>query len=142
MEREEIIKKILGGRYEEGREIANIVLDYVTKNPDWRNGVVVSGLYKDSVMNAITAAVREVYGHELGFYMDKTRKREFIDVRQMSMYLLRKESGFSFHEIGEIFGKHHSSVIAACNNVKGLLEVSKPYAHDFGILEESFKKYL
>lgn len=142
MEREDIIKVILGERCEEGREIANIVLDYVEKHPDWKTGGTTKKLYKNSVLNALNQAIYECYGHDLEYYSSKSRKREFVDVRQMAMYLYHEETGFSLNEVGEIFNKHHSTVIFAYNNVKDLIKFDRGYARDFKTLKESFKKYL
>lgn len=142
MEKEDIIKIILGERYEEGREIANIVLDYMEQHPDFRIEGAKRKLYKNSVLNALNQAIIECYGHDLDYYSSKSRKREFVDVRQMAMYLYHEETGFSLHEVGEIFNKHHSTVIFAYNNVRNLMKIDRGYARDFDTLKESFKKYL
>lgn len=142
MEREDIVKTILGERYEEGREVADIVLDYVEKNPGWRAGGTPRKLYKDSVLNALDRAICECYGHDLEYYSSRSRKREFVDVRQMAMYLYHEETGYSLNEVGEIFGKHHSTVIFAYNSVKDLIRFDRGYKKDFETLKETFKKYL
>lgn len=142
MEREDIIKVILGERCEEGREIANIVLDYVEKHPDWKTGGTTKKLYKNSVLNALNQAIYECYGHDLEYYSSKSRKREFVDVRQMAMHLYHEATGFSLHEVGEIFHKHHSTVIFAYNQVENLLSYDRAFSKDYELLEETFKKYL
>lgn len=137
---EELIKIILGDRYEEGKEIAEIVLDYVDKNPDWRR--TEKKVYKNSVLDALNNAVIEVFGHPLDYYDTKCRKRECVEVRQMAMYLYHDTTGFSLHEVGEIFHKHHSTVIFAYNQVKNLLSYDRAFSKDYELLEETFKKYL
>lgn len=140
MEREDIIKVILGERCEEGREIANIVLDYVEKHPDWRR--TKKKVYKNSVLDALDKAVVEVFGHPLEYYDTKCRKRECVEVRQMAMHLYHEATGFSLHEVGEIFHKHHSTVIFAYNQVENLLSYDRAFSKDYELLEETFKKYL
>jgi hypothetical protein len=132
MEREELIKIILGERYEEGREIAEIVLNYVDKNPDW--GRTEKKVYKNSVLDALDKAVVEVFGHPLEYYDTKCRK--------MAMHLYHEATGFSLREVGEIFHKHHSTVIFANNQVENLLAHDRAFSKDYGLLEETFKKYL
>ena len=140
MEREELIKIILGERYEEGREIAEIVLNYVDKNPDW--GRTEKKVYKNSVLDALYKAVVEVFGHPLEYYDTKCRKRECVEVRQMAIHLYHEATGFSLREVGEIFHKHHSTVIFANNQVENLLAHDRAFSKDYGLLEETFKKYL
>lgn len=140
MEREELIKIILGERYEEGKEIAEKVLDFVDKNPDWRR--TEKKVYKNSVLDALGKAVVEVFGHPLEYYDTKCRKRECVEVRQMAMHLYHEATGFSLHEVGEIFHKHHSTVIFAYNQVENLLSYGRAFSNDYELLEETFKKYL
>lgn len=140
MEREELIKIILGERYEEGKEIAEKVLDFVDKNPDCRR--TEKKVYKNSVLDALGKAVVEVFGHPLEYYDTKCRKRECVEVRQMAMHLYHEATGYSLHEVGEIFHKHHSTVIFAYNQVKNLLSYDRAFSKDYELLEETFKKYL
>lgn len=99
-------------------------------------------LYKNQVFEALNKAVKEVYGHDLNHYMQRCRQREFVEVRQMAMYLYRKVTGFSLHEIGKIFGKHHATIIWAIRHVKDLRSVDVAFSKDFNTLQETFKKYL
>lgn len=99
-------------------------------------------LYKNQVFDALNKAVEKVYGHDLNHYMQRCRQREFVEVRQMAMYLYRQETGFSLHEIGKIFGKHHATIIFAIKQVEGLRSVDVAFSRDFSILQETFKKYL
>jgi len=46
-----------------------------------------------------------------------SRKKEVSESRQIAMYLVRKLAGKSFKEIGELFGREHSTVIY---NIKAL----------------------
>lgn len=140
MDKDIIIRNILGERYEEGKEIAEIVIDYIEKHPNWKGSS--KALYKDTILKALNSAIYEVYGHKLEYYLAKSRKREMVDVRHMAMYLYHEQTGFSLNEVGGIFGKHHSSVLFAYNNVENLRRNNKMYAKDFKTLKETFKKYL
>lgn len=142
MDREALIKIILKDRYEEGREIANIVLDYVSKNSDWRRGEGEKFLFKNYVLDALDKAIYDIYGHGLDFYLNDCREREYVQVRQMAMYLFHKETGYSSNEVGEIFGRNHATVLFAYDKVERNLKIYKPFAKDFRTLEKALKKYL
>lgn len=139
---EELIKIILGERYEEGREIAEIVLDYVAKNPDWRSEIAKKKVYKNSVLDALNKAVVEVFGHPLEYYDTKCRKRECVEVRQMAMHLYHKATGYSLHKVGEMFHRHHSTIIYAYNHVNNLLNYNRAFKKDYKLLKKTFNKYL
>jgi len=52
----------------------------------------------------------------------KSQKREFVEARQIAMYVLRHTSGLSLAKIGKLFGnRDHSTVIHACVTIKDLI---------------------
>ena len=99
-------------------------------------------LYKNQVFEALNKAVAEVYGNDLNHYMERCRQREYVEVRQMAIYLYRKETGFSLQEIGRIFGKHHATIIWAIKQTEALKSVDVAFSRDFATLEATFKKYV
>lgn len=139
MEREELIKIILGERYHEGREIAELVLDYVAKNPDWDMGEIPQ---RERALDALDKAVQTLYGNPLNFYDNGCRQRAYVDIRQMSMHLYHKYTGFSLREVGEIFHKHHSTIIYAYKQVEDLLRCDRRFKKDYLLLEKTFKNLL
>lgn len=138
MTREELLKIVLGDRYEEGKEIGETILDYLAKNPHWEE----DDLGKDQALQAMDNAVTKVYGHNLEYYATKSRKRESVEVRQMVMYLFYTQTRYSLQEIGRMFNRHHSTVIFAKKEVEGLLAYDKAFAKDFKRLEKTYKKFL
>lgn len=139
MEREELIKIILGERYQEGREIADLVLDYVAKNPDWDMGEVPQ---REKALEALDKAVQTIYGNPISFYDNGCRKREFVEIRQMVMHLYHKYTRFTLHEVGRVFHKHHATIIYAYNQVEELLQYDRRFKKDYTLLEKTFKNYL
>ena len=50
------------------------------------------------------------------------REKTVTTARSVAMYLARQHTGMSFPEIGRAMGnKNHSTVIAACQRVEGLI---------------------
>lgn len=47
--------------------------------------------------------------------------RELIKIRHLAMYLIRQETSLSLMEIGDIFCRDHTTVLAAIQNVRARL---------------------
>jgi len=53
----------------------------------------------------------------------RKRTRNTVLARQITMYLIRKLTNLSLHDIGVIFdGQHHTTVMSSINRVEELLE--------------------
>ena len=58
----------------------------------------------------------------------KTRKREIVQARQISMYFAKKLTNTSLSVIGKHFGnRDHSTVIHACQTVVDLMDTDIEY---------------
>lgn len=67
----------------------------------------------------------------------KSRKREINDIRQTSMWILRKGTSLSFANIGAIFNRHHATVLHAVESVNNMIETDRYYrAHVEQILNQ------
>jgi chromosomal replication initiator protein len=61
----------------------------------------------------------------------KTRKREIVQARQISMYYAKDLTKASLKTIGMHFGgRDHSTVIHACQTVNDLIETDKKFKSD------------
>ncbi len=68
--------------------------------------------------------VADFYNIEESSIYEKTRKKEVIRPRQMTMYILREDFKISYPSIGErLGGRDHTTVIHSCEKVKGDLKV-------------------
>ena len=71
----------------------------------------------------------------------KTRKREVVQVRQVAMYLAKKQTDSSSSKIGKLIGnKDHATVLHACKIVKDQVEVDKAFKADIEEIEASLKR--
>lgn len=62
---------------------------------------------------------------------EKTRKKEVIKPRQLTMYILREDFNISYPSIGEkIGGRDHTTVIHSCEKIKNDLKVDPMLAQE------------
>ena len=70
----------------------------------------------------------------------KSRKRDYVQVRQVSMYLAQKYTKMPASRIGQLIGnRDHSTVIHSCNTVEQRLKVDKAFSAELNSIENSFK---
>ena len=70
----------------------------------------------------------------------KSRKRDFVMVRQVSMYLAQKYTKMPASRIGQLIGgRDHSTVIHSCSTVEQRLKVDKEFSAELTSIENSFK---
>ena len=70
----------------------------------------------------------------------KSRKRELVQVRQVSMYLAQKYTKMPAGRIGQLIGnRDHSTVIHSCNTIEQRLKVDKSFSEELSSIENSFK---
>ena len=70
----------------------------------------------------------------------KSRKRNYVLVRQVSMYLAQKYTKMPASRIGQLIGgRDHSTVIHSCSIVEQRLKVDKAFQSELSSIENSFK---
>ena len=70
----------------------------------------------------------------------KSRKRDLVQVRQISMYLAQKYTKMPAGRIGQLIGnRDHSTVIHSCNAIEQRLKVDKAFSAELSSIENSFK---
>lgn len=70
----------------------------------------------------------------------KSRKRDYVMVRQISMYLAQKYTKMPASRIGQLIGgRDHSTVIHSCSTVEQRLRVDKSFSAELSSIENSFK---
>jgi len=80
------------------------------------------------------------YGVSQQNVFSKSRKREFVQVRQISMYLAQKYTKMPASRIGHLIGgRDHSTVLHSCSAVEQRLKVDKAFVDELNSIEQSFK---
>jgi len=89
---------------------------------------------KQTNMENIISAVCEYCGVRKTDLMSKSRKRKIAEPRQLAMALCRSLTTKSLPEIGEAFGRDHTTVLNACNRIKEKREADSKIASDWDTL--------
>ena len=70
----------------------------------------------------------------------KSRKRDLVEARQVSMYLAKKHTKMPDSRIGQLIGgRDHSTVIHSCSTVEKRLKIDKAFVDEINSIENSFK---
>lgn len=112
------------------RKIDNLVRAVIeTPIPELRwqtiNGEVES--LNEQQVNAMMKVVCKLTQVDWSELKGKCRKRELNDVRQTSMWILRKGTSLSFANIGAIFNRHHATVLHAVDSVNNMIQTDRMY---------------
>ncbi len=80
------------------------------------------------------------YGVSQQSAFGKSRKRNYVQVRQVSMYLAQKHTKMPASRIGQLIGgRDHSTVIHSCNTIEQRLKIDKAFMDEITSIENSFK---
>ena len=72
--------------------------------------------------------------------VSKSRKREYVQARQVSMYLAQKYTKMPSARIGKLIGgRDHSTVIHSCTTVEQRMKIDKAFASELTSIETSFR---
>ncbi len=70
----------------------------------------------------------------------RSRKRDYVLVRQVSMYLAQKYTKMTAARIGQLIGgRDHSTVIHSCTTIEQRLKIDKAFLSEMNSIENSFK---
>ena len=80
------------------------------------------------------------YGVAQQQVFSKSRKRDYVLVRQLSMYLAQKYTKMPASRIGQLIGgRDHSTVLHSCTTIEERLKVDKAFQAEVSSIENSFK---
>ena len=79
------------------------------------------------------------YGISQQSVFSKSRRRDHVQVRQVSMYLVQKHTRMPASRIGQLIGgRDHSTVIHSCQAVAQRLTVDRAFAEELSSIEQAF----
>ena len=88
----------------------------------------------------ILEKVCQHFGVSQQHVISKSRKRDYVQVRQVSMYLAQKYTKMPASRIGQLIGgRDHSTVIHSCSTIEQRLKVDKEFSAELSSIENSFK---
>ena len=89
----------------------------------------------------IQSTVSGYFSIDLKDMNSKSRKQEIVKARQITMFLCKKHTQYSFAHIGNIVGKRdHATVLYACRTVQGLIDIDKSFRSTMNEIEVLLKK--
>lgn len=98
----------------------------------------VKSTTREISIDYIQKIVCDYFGIPVDQIASKTRKREIVQVRQLSMYFAKKMTNSSLSTIGQHCGKKdHATVLHACRTINNLIETDPKFRAN---VEEIHKK--
>jgi hypothetical protein len=96
--------------------------------------VVKVSLPEDVIIETVLA----FYNVDRGIFFSnfKSRKRELVLVRQLSMVFMKKYTKYSLSKIGGVFGKDHTTVLHTENKISGYIDTYENFRKDMEALDE------
>ena len=88
----------------------------------------VRNITREISIDYIQKVICEYFNITVESIHSKTRKREIVQARQLSMYFSKKHTKSSLASIGQQCGnKDHATVLHACRTVNNLVETDKQF---------------
>ena len=101
---------------------------------------LVKNTTKELSIDYIQKVVSDYFNIPVDLMHSKTRKREIVQARQISMYFAKSLTKSSLALIGsQIGGKDHATVLHACKTVNNLLETDKRFRLYLDEIEKKLK---
>ena len=95
---------------------------------------------KSITIDDIIKKVTDYYGVEVEAINTRSRKREIVLVRQVSMFLANKYLDMSTTKIGQYIGKRdHATVLHACKTITNLAETDKQFRCELNEIDLSLQ---
>jgi len=85
----------------------------------------------------IIKTVAEFYNITINDLIDRSRKKELVRPRQITMYLIRKELNNSYPSIGEkLGGRDHTTVMYACQKIEKDIQKQDSIIEELNLIKE------
>ena len=108
---EGVIKKLGAMNAMAGRDVTKDSIDEAISVVDPGN------IPMDILIDKIISTVAKHYGVSVDEIKSKKKTDAVANARHIAIYIIRKLTDKSFAEIGNIFGRNHSTIIASCDRV-------------------------
>jgi len=96
---------------------------------------------KQITVEKIQDVVSNYFKIDLKDIHSKSRKREIVQARQVTMFLSKKYTDYSFSHIGNLVGKRdHATVLHACRAIQDSLDIDKAFRITMSDIETLLKR--
>lgn len=131
----------------EGKTIKRESTEYHLIIEDCEKAIEIITEYKNNrqyqsakIMSVIRKVVCSYYEIDEDILNNKNRAAHISNARQVVMYLSKTIGDCSHVDIGRIFERNGSTVLHACNKIKGLIEVDKWMAREISDITNLIKE--
>lgn len=115
------------------KEAAEFIRDYIQRKK--KSGKGTKENY-DLKIATIKSSVCAFFGKEVQDLSNRTRKEEFVNLRYIVYFFIKKYCTLMSHEsVGKIFGYDHATVMHALKCVNNQIETNKMYRDDINELD-------
>ncbi len=105
-----------------------------------KRAVKVDDVNKPLSIDDIVEIVCNHYNVTVAAVNSKSRKREYVVARQVTMYLAQKHTKLPASRIGRLVGnRDHSTVIHSCSKVEDRLKIDAAFSEEIASIESAFK---
>lgn len=125
-----ILAHSMGDRSNLTMELAKKVISNIIKT---KNQIITPEKIMGIVENSLHITIKAM--------LAKTRKREVVQARHISMFLIKKYTKQSLSAIGQIFERDHATVIHAIKTVDNLCETDQSFKQTLEDIERSLKYF-
>jgi chromosomal replication initiator protein len=96
---------------------------------------------KQITLEKIQNVVSDYFKIDLDTIHSKSRKREIVQARQVTMFLSKKYTDHSYSHIGNLVGKRdHATVLHACKTIQDSLDIDKSFRLQMKNIEDLLQK--
>jgi chromosomal replication initiator protein len=149
---EEIVEYIAENITEHARDLEGVITSLVAYTSVYDKdadldlareivGKTVKNENKTITPEKIQNIVSNYFNVDLKDIHSKSRKQEFVQARQITMFLCKKHTDYSYAHIGDLVGKRdHATVLYACRAIQNTLDVDKSFRTTMKTIENLLKK--
>jgi len=102
---------------------------------------IISTPKKKTNLKNIIKAVAEFYDISVDDLVNRSRKKELVHPRQITMYLIREELNNSYPYIGEkLGGRDHTTVMYACQKINKEIKDNQSLQEEINLIKERMYK--
>ena len=133
MRRDEFVKEYMSGlnaTHNNLESFKNILIEIYNTHVDKKRGLRVRT--KNSKVILIIETVANHYRLSYSELIQRTRKREIVEARQVAAHLLKSNTNLSLQAIGKLLGdRNHATIVHSIKEVNNLLETNKEFRIKF-----------
>lgn len=94
----------------------------------------------DNAIKAAHLAIRSAYNDYLPTHVvNTTRAREYVEPRQIFMWLIRNRTAMSLKDIGKLCGRDHTTVIHSIRCVEDFADIDRRYAARLETIKNNYE---